>query len=924
MAVFAFYDAYFFPLVIKEMFIEATGLLAFLCWWASRGVVARPGQPDRSLPNPLARPLFYLCLYCLLSILWTLGKELAFQNWVVLLSLLLFFPPLFDFGKAAHFRAAYRNMALVVATILLALAAFQINGVSLDGLLRVRGGNPRTRLSLTIGHNNGVAPTVLVTSFLALSALAASKVRSMRLAYAAFAVAMWVLILFFFLTRSTMLGLIFGGMTLILLNLWPLLSRRRQAAERALRASAKWALALGLAALVGLVVAGSVMALRGGSIAGEYNPNLARNIVDRLRTFNPQFLMVDTRARLWTLGLVMMKHHPLLGLGFCSAHMNYPYYQAAFYEYHPDFPSRPTLNHTEGSHNDYLQFAIEGGMIGLLLLLWCAGVFLRTALIWLRAERAKSGARRLSESAILVACVALFMDALFSFPAHIAPIAVFLPGLLMLWMGCVYSGKTRRLDPSLPVRLGPKPRLALALALWVLVEIPYGTAKDGVPLLTRAGVWSPLGARLIGHTWHARLHSIRLEFTRQLDALRERVARGIHVPPEEITEVTRNTQAFRERSLRFARLIPYFGEAVFDAADAHYDIYRYYKSTRDHVTGMLAQAGGAPSKAIGEEYAKAPEILVTAEQLYRLTERNYRYHSLHWLLGLAQWDLLTSMPVKPEEVLPRIQSMLKDLETARRIYFMPDRLMFEIETRLTTVGGQRVGDPEETSKLVKLLLDTSEDYLINQYLPLIPQKRVIPGRGALDPRTKEFFRVLFPHLTAKNMRLIIEALPLLDRGKATDVAKLYAEALDTFSKQPVPPVFWRFRLLTPPKDNADFSRLLKMHLTEAMGDPTVSPLMSALFLSDMQRFAPPGTDFGEWRSSVLALDGATTDVVTRVLTRHLLAQDEYSRGDLMGAWRENLLAHSRHSAPFQPYVTGRRPGVVDSALWGITWPFLGN
>jgi O-antigen ligase len=917
--VLAFWNPYFHPLELKDLLIAALGNLAFLSWWASRAPGQSPKQSQAFLPNPAGRPLFYLCLMALVSILWTQGQQLALDNWIALASLFLFLPPLFDFGKEPRFQRCFRIAILSTTMVLLVLAAFQLNGFSLGGLLRVGEANSRARLSLTIGHNNGVAPLMLLSSFLALSALAETRNRTMRWGYAFFTAACWVLILFFLLTRSTILGLLAGGILLAGINLAPALIRKTQAARSGLSGLAKWALVLGLAAMLVLVSAGAYMALKGGSIQGEYNPNLARNIVDRLRTFHPNFLLKDSRARLWAIGLVMMKHHPLLGLGYSSVSVVYPFYQAAFFEAHPHFPSGPTDKHTEALHNDYLQWGAECGAAGMVLLAWCFLVLGKTVILWLRGMHTRSPARWFSESAVLLALLALLMDGLFSFTAHIAPLAIYFPGLLMLWCGRAYQGKRQIMPLSNPVWLGTGPRLALAMLVWGLLAVPFTLGRGGVPLLTQTGIYSPVAAQVVGSSWHSQLSQVRVEFSRKMEAVRKELEDGHFVAPETIVETVGYARTFRERSERFSSLIPANGEAVFDAADAFYDVYRFYKFTYPYITRVFRDNGKIP-QVVAEDFKQAPQILQRAGEFYEQTRRNYRYHGLYWLLGLVQLERVGQLTTSPELKKELIDTGRENLATARRIFFLREKLFQELDV------GLRVGDEKGSASLAAQLVASASGYVLAEVIPTIAKKRIKKdektGDFQLDPASVQFFRILLPQLGQEHLAILRAVLPILDRGKALDLARQYADADRQLSKRGLYEPFWKLRLNHRPETTEELAGLMADYRRILAGNPHVPFLHRALYLSDLQRFAPPGADLSDWRSAVEELKNCAADIMTESLCRQFLAQDAISRGDLEKAWIEQLLASCEPAATFYPLFTERRLGVLNAGLWGITWPFL--
>lgn len=916
MVVFAFWDPFFNPLTVKELFIEACGLLVFLAWWVS-------GGPSRGLliPNPLSRPLFYMCFFALLSILWTPARQIALVHWVAFFSLLAFFPPCFDFGKAAHFRMAYRHTLILIATVLLILSAFQINGVSLDGLMRTTGGNPRTRLSLTIGHNNGVAPIILLTSFLGLSALVRCRWLVLKLGYIGFIAASWILIVFFLLTRSTILGLLAGGFLLLVFNLLPALSKATQGWSRKRVLITRLALSGGFVVIVAVLLIGVFTATRGGAIQGEYNPNLAHNIADRLRTFNPEFLMRDTRARLWTISLHMMKHHPLVGTGFSSVKIDYPFYQAVFFETFPDFPAGPTMNHTEGMHNDYIQWGVETGAIGLVLLIWMLLVFFKSGYRWYRTLKDKPAGARFSESALAVAILALLMDAFFSFPAHIAPIAVYLPGLAMLWFAIIYPAGRQKfnLESIQPKQAGI--RLAIAACAWGVLVVPLGTGTEKIPVIAQTGIWSPISAQVIGATWHSRLSGVRVEFRNQLNAMRDRLLGGVYVTPDELSTTLEQARRFLEKNLQVARLIPFAGDALYDMAGGYYDVYRFLRATRDKALQLIEQSGKG-TETISRVYTRTGDVLLQTENLYQQALRNYRYHSLYWLLGLAQIDR-ASLPGIPGEIADELRRTgLENLAIGRRIFKNDERVLAEVDVALS------LKEDENANQRIAELMALSPALVRNKAIPALGARKVIQNpetnKVALDPSAEKFFQGLLPNLKPFHLPIIRDALPVLDRGQAIGLAREYAELEAQYTRQPLGAPFWRMRLIDHPKTPEDVARLMEEYRSLLGEHSHLPPIQRVLFLSDIQRFAPAGSDLSDWRTAVTELSRENSGTMTQVLCRQMLAQEDLYHGDYLAAWTENLESHALTTEALYPSVAGRRSGVIDMSLWGITWPLISN
>lgn len=809
-------------------------------------------------------------------------------------------------------------MILTVAMVFLLLSALQINGISLDGLLRTSGGESRQRLSLTVGHNNGVAPFILAASFLAFTTIMGTRSWMIRLSLLGFVVTCWILIVFCLLTRSTMIGLVFGGALLLGVNLWALSTRHVKTADSQRSYLLKWALVLSLVFVIGLIVAGGYTASKGGTIQGEYNPNLARNIVDRLRTFNPDILWRDTRARLWTISFHMMRHHPLLGVGFSGSKIDYPFYQASFFEYFPDFPAGPTVKHTEGMHNDYLQWAVECGAAGTVLLVWLLAVLAKITRSWIREMKRKSLSIRFAESATLIACVALMMDALFSFPAHIAPLAICLPGMAMLWFGCVYGKRTQ---PSSPKQILKTPlplwgRLGVASAIWAVMALPLGAGRDHIPFICQTGVWSPITAQVVGNAWHTRLMGSREAFQKQFNTVRGQIQSGTPLNPKELATTLESIRYFQTRCQQAASLIPFAGDAIYDISIGVFDAFKFLSSTRPSVMDRLAESGRTP-ESIVREYNRTGEVLAQAESLFRQSLRNYHYHSLYWYLGLIDLERAKASGTPLETRDRLIKSGLENLATARRIFGPNERVLEEILANLA------VGEDEGAGEKVPLFKSIDQT-LITDRMQKGLTRSTETNSVSLNPSLTGLSKALLPHLGPTHSGIVRETIPLLERSGEAGLAKQYLEKETQIQPQPLGEPFWPFRIQDRPETMDEFNRLMEEYRTKLKEKPGLPLITRVLFLSDLQRFAPSGADMSEWREAVLDLPAGGSGRLAGILRSHMLAAEAISRGCFQEAWGWELEGQAGITLANYAGVSDRRPGVTDASLWGLSWPLLAN
>lgn len=908
------------PLVLKELLTLGLGMLAFLTWWISLGGPVR----GRRVSNPYARPLAYLCLWALLTIAWPWNepKAMGFHHWSCYAGLMLFIPPLFTYGAQARFRSLYLLVLLLTVTFMLVLGASQINGYSLGGLLSVGGGDSRRRMSLTIGHNNGVSPILLFASFLSLGMAVVVRSVLLRIPLILLTVGCWLFIVFFLLTRSTILGLAAGLFLLIVFNLVPLL--RRKTTEHPFL---KRLLLGGAAALVVFALFAGSIALRGGNIQGEYDPNLARNITDRLRTFNPSFLMVDSRARLWSIGALMAADHPLFGMGFSASKFAYSLYQAKFFERYPDFPAGPTPKQSERLHNDYLQWAVECGAIGTVLLLWCLFVFLRSGWRLLHINNGLGAGARFQQSCFFIALLVLLLDGVFSFPGHIAPIAVFFPGLLMLWAAMVEP--TRR-EAGRVATISAGRRFIIGLMVWLVVAQPIGFASASpTGWVGKTGVYVPFLAQFVGRTHEGVLDGIGPDVRNELDRMKRQLESGTVKSLEDIHVLLDLIEVIRAKYRKVEEIVPFAGQALLYAGDFEMRLHVFFGDQRQRFFDTVTRlARSSEPKAVAEikdrlveTYRHADEHLPEAERFYQKALTSYRWHGLYWSLGLVQLELASraTLPKKTSESL--IQSAREAMKTARRIFSSEERLFLELDVAL------RVEDLPAAVDLSQNLMNRAPHVLIEQVFPKIVERSVrrdsITGKMRLDPVMEEFFRILLPHLGVERTGVLLYALTILDYGNAKELAGEYAKvAKERLS--PLESVFLDFRVLRDRGELAGLSEELEFYRQFIAANPEADWDKRALYLSDLQRFAPKSADLSEWAAEMEGLVGSPDRPFPMAVGLHSLAQQSYERGDWVECWRRMMRADAVMSWQMQSGLDGRRNGVLDSALWGVTHPLMMN
>lgn len=139
-----------------------------------------------------------------------------------------------------------------------------------------------------------------------------------------------------------------------------------------------------------------------------------------LDVFSAKQVSVEQRLFNYRVAWAMVKDHPWTGIGLGQIGVQYPQYQATLYA-PADYPDHPFV-YSEHVHNDFLQFWVEGGTVGLALFL-----LVLAAYGWavVRAFRSPEVSRQNKELllAAMAGLAALLGQSLSNFPLLVAPTA---------------------------------------------------------------------------------------------------------------------------------------------------------------------------------------------------------------------------------------------------------------------------------------------------------------------------------------------------------------------------------------------------------------------------------------------------------------------------------------------------------------------
>lgn len=265
--------------------------------------------------------------------------------------------------------------------------------------------DPRNRLGSFIGHNTGLSSWLLFPFSFGLYYLIAPG----RLPRRVLGGALAVLILFVIIAaQSRAVWLV----VFLLLPPYLFLQLKKQGMRFTTRRI-----------LMGVLIV--LLLIASQTVAPEKNP-LARHMVplgERLKqhVLNPDQLLRETRLRILVASLPLIAEKPLFGHGFGSFQYVYPPAQGRYFRENPDTWLGTTIKRTDLAHNDYLQWLVECGIVGFVLL--CIPVFLLLKRVYL-GYRGATPYLQTRLLALLFPMAGVSLQAFVDFPFHIMPIAL--------------------------------------------------------------------------------------------------------------------------------------------------------------------------------------------------------------------------------------------------------------------------------------------------------------------------------------------------------------------------------------------------------------------------------------------------------------------------------------------------------------------
>lgn len=138
------------------------------------------------------------------------------------------------------------------------------------------------------------------------------------------------------------------------------------------------------------------------------------------------------RTAIWDAAVGIVARYPILGTGYGTFFLHYPYVRTPVDEWSGGFMA----------HNDYLQILIETGPVGVIVM----AIILAAAVMMMARARKIGGGdmRRVVASVLFCGIGALVAHAIFDFPFYTLPIMLVLPLMMAVWVVCVSPSNVQR------------------------------------------------------------------------------------------------------------------------------------------------------------------------------------------------------------------------------------------------------------------------------------------------------------------------------------------------------------------------------------------------------------------------------------------------------------------------------------------------
>jgi len=400
----------------KELLAEILVLLALMFW----GFRIINKEEVKLIPAPLNLPILSFITICLLSLIWSNSFFVSLKELPLFLT-----GPLLYFVLANNI-SGEQQIKRILNTILIVGGLFGIYGIlQYNGIdFAFWAGNiARQQVFGLFGNVNYFAEYLIVPLPLAISLFFTVQNRTYKILLLIGILAMGGSLILTF-TRGSYLAI---GISLLFMFFLYLLSQGKNFIKEYKKV---FIIILALIILVTFLFALPNPLNKSGTAIEKIKSRIS---ISQLT----QSSSIKRRMAIWKFTGMMIKDHPLLGMGIGTFKYNSLKYQAQFFS---QGENRALYPHgfADKAHNEYLQLWAELGIIGLGIFLWLMVSYFNYGIKFLK--KIKDNYKQGIIIGLMGAIVAVLVDGIFGFPLH-------LPATIVLfWLVLALTITTIKID----------------------------------------------------------------------------------------------------------------------------------------------------------------------------------------------------------------------------------------------------------------------------------------------------------------------------------------------------------------------------------------------------------------------------------------------------------------------------------------------
>ncbi len=414
------------PLTLKESIASVLIISLVICYFLLK--ILQRHEPQRTGVRHWILLMFLL--YVGISLFYTPTFYYSLRTHTKLILFVLFFLIVSDMPKTRKFVMQTLGILILTAFCLSVVALLQHLELSKSFLHEFP--DVRNRMGSFIGHNTGLSSFLMPSFFVGIALFLLTKHPLRKIVLGIFL----ALLIAVFLTAQS------KGVWLVLLFTTPVYLYH-------LTRVAQVRLPLRTTLISTIVI---LLLMLSQLISSQYNPLKSPEapLLSRLGHFNPAVIKKGTRFRILVCSMPLIGQSPIWGHGIGSFQYVYPKAQGAYLTEHQETLLWPTPKRTMRAHNDYLQIAVELGIVGLLFVL--VGLYRYLQFGWTVLECSADPWERGIQCGIFLGLAATILHAFLDFPMHIAPIALQFAFLLGIWIS---GDRVWRLVPEAQQTISP-------------------------------------------------------------------------------------------------------------------------------------------------------------------------------------------------------------------------------------------------------------------------------------------------------------------------------------------------------------------------------------------------------------------------------------------------------------------------------------